>query len=380
MKKILLLTCLILFGSLFACSEPEREPLGDDLDLTTYLETIELPDNFSIDFDSTKIKPLDVAKTYKAKFIEFDKDKLIEELIRGEIVSTKTYAQGPWFEALSDKVKEYLIVYDGGKSFGTNSSLEGGFTYSFVVDYLDKLSHVITFSSGPPDMATQISDYRLKSNYPSFEDLSFMTYEDALNEVKKILNFVNFPEFEVSESYSLDLDTMTKNYQLYLEKNNNSKDDYSFSKNDECYLFVLRQTIDNIPLANVNWQQGTRGTGEATETEITLFYSKEGLISISARGIYEIIEKGEDKKLISGANALNTVIDNYSNAILKNPTRIISMELNYVGTVSNNNYQLIPAWVFCIAEQKENDELKVYDSHSYYVINAITGERMLNAR
>ena len=73
------------------------------------------------------------------------------------------------------------------------------FTYSFVVDYLDKLSHVITFSSEPPDMATQKYAYGLKSNYTSFKDLSFMTYKDALSEVKKILNSINFPEFEVSK-------------------------------------------------------------------------------------------------------------------------------------------------------------------------------------
>lgn len=145
-------------------------------------------------------------------------------------------------------------------------------------------------------------------------------------------------------------------------------------------MFILRQTIDNIPLTNINWQQGIIEEREATETQIELFYSKDGLIRITARRIYEIIEGGEDKKLIGGANALNTVLAQYSNVILKNPTRIISMELNYVGTVSNNNYNLTPAWVICVAEQNEDDEFNVlYDSYSYYVINAITGERILKA-
>ena len=58
--------------------------MEDHLDLVTYLETVELPDNFTIDFDPTKIKSVETAKTYKGKFIEFDKDKLIEELIQGK--------------------------------------------------------------------------------------------------------------------------------------------------------------------------------------------------------------------------------------------------------------------------------------------------------
>lgn len=379
MKKLTLLICIALFGMLFACTDSEKKVLEDDL--STYLETVKLPDNFSVDIDIEKVTSRDTAKIYKARFLEFDKDKLADRLISGEIVNTKILAEGHWFEAFGSKGKEYLVVFDGGKSLGIDSGVEGGFIYSCHSNEYDKLSYIIQDAPGPPNKQAQIDKYPLKSNYSSFEDLSFMTYEDALSEVKKILDSIDFPEFEVSESYSLDSDTMAKNYELYLKNVDGRKDEYSFTKDNECYFFVLRQVIDGIPLANVYWHQGIRGPGEVTETKITLFYSKDGLIAMRASGIYEIIEEGEDEKLINSTKALDIVIDNYSNAVLKSPTRITSMELNYVGVISKNNYKLIPAWVFCIAEEREDEEFKtLYDLYDYFVINAITGERILNAR
>jgi len=110
-------------------------------------------------------------------------------------------------------------------------------------------------------------------------------------------------------------------------------------------------------------------------------YDRNGVRDISAHGLYEIVESREDKPLVSAAKALQVVIDDYSEILLASETIVESMELYYVGIPSADGYQLIPAWVFCIAKANKRSSpadgrvTPVY-SYEYYVVDAITGEKL----
>src|SRR5699024_1557132 len=114
---------LLLF-SFLGCkksNEKEDEDVAVDVDLKEYVETVELPENLSIGFDPAEIESVDTASIHMASILEMtekDRDTVIDALVNGDITDTKNYAEGPWLEAEKNGVKEYLTIYDGGKSFG----------------------------------------------------------------------------------------------------------------------------------------------------------------------------------------------------------------------------------------------------------------------
>ena len=399
----LVFTLLLLFGFV-GCKKAEEDLVGDSLDgldLETYVETAEIPENFSIAFDPSKVESLGKASVHTAIILEFvEKDRIvIDELVHGEIIDTTNYAEGPWLEAEHNGVREYLIIYDGGASLGMDSGMNGGFTYGMQIEGIslsNKMSLVIENSPGPPGNIAQEFGFDLKSDYGSFVNLDFMDYTDALSEVEDILYAVGLPEVAVAETYSLDLDTMLEHYNLYLDSSSyfgidEEDDQYTWSKDDESYSFFFRQVVDDIPLVNMPWSkvQGIPGknTGHSDEigyTSVELIYSKDEIISLSAISLLDVEETGEKKPLINPATALKSVIDSYSEILLGQETSVTSMELCYVAILKGeNSYNLIPAWVFEVAEADEwndsHDGTIMLNDYSYYVINAITGEQIEKA-
>jgi len=208
-----------------------------------------------------------------------------------------------------------------------------------------------------------------------------MSYKDALAAVEELLyDTLGFPELEVAEAYSMDLETMLEHYELY-KAAEGGKEEITFSKDDECYLFLFRQVIDGIPVVNIYWKQATFGEETVPVTYVIVYYTKDGVRDIYAIDLLDIIEGGENKPLISAAKALHVVIDDYSEIILENETIVESMELCYVGVPVEKGYELVPAWVFRIVEtvkftNQADGNVYSYDSYSYYVVNAITGDRI----
>lgn len=256
---------------------------------------------------------------------------------------------------------------------------------------------MIELSPGPPGNIAQEFGYDLKSDYGSSVNLDFMDYTDALSGVEDILYAVGLPEVSVAETYSVDLDTMIEHYDLYLDSRSSfgideEEDKYTWSKDDEFYLFFFRQIVDDIPLVGVSWPQAKGMPGEENDnpneigyTSIDVLYSKEGIIDLTTINMLDMIESGEEQPLINGSTALGSVIDSYSEILIGQKTELTSMELSYVTIlVGENNYQLVPAWVFEIAEENEwkdpvDDTTTTYDEYSYYVVNAMTGARIEKA-
>src|SRR5690625_2285362 len=134
----LVFTLLLLLGFV-GCKKAEEDLVEDSLDgldLETYVETVEIPENFSITFDPTKVESVEKAREHKATILEFvEQDRIvIDELVHGEIIDTKNYAEGPWLEADHNGIREYRIIYDGGASHGMDSGMNGGFTYGMQIE------------------------------------------------------------------------------------------------------------------------------------------------------------------------------------------------------------------------------------------------------
>ncbi|MBP1994324.1 hypothetical protein [Paenibacillus eucommiae] len=398
MRKILILVLnitLLMFVSACKETQTDTKPSGNR-DLVTYLQNVKLPKNLSISFDAAKVKSVALAKTYTADFLELDPDMVAKGLLRREIIDKKPQAVGPWFQTGDESLTEYLTVLDGGKSFGVENEVNGGLYYGVYINGKpdEDLSSVISGEVGPPSVNEQLQRSLSRSDYASFADLSFVKYADALAAIEKQFDAIGLPKLEVAETYSMDLETIRNHYALYIEENRNQEDpeDFSWSKDDEGYLFHLRQLIDNIPVINVSWELG-KGTATGADGNLMKFpiidvtYTKDGVTDIRASGLYDVeaAKGGDEKPLIGVADALQVVFDEYKELLLDEGTRVTSAELVYVSIPAKDTNELIPAWVFGIAKPNKWKDAESgaefpYDDYSQYVVNAITGEKLSGMR
>lgn len=395
-RNIILLFSIVSMIFVSACegTQANRKP-SEKIDLEAFLQTAELPKNLSISFDPTKVLFVDSARIYTADLLELNPDIVAEKLLRREIVERLSYAEGPAFQTGDESFKEYLTVFDGGKSFGSGDGGNGGgMHYSAYVNGVVRRPAVIANYAGPPDMTEQLQRSLRRSDYASSKDLSFMNYTDALKAVQKQLYAIGIPELGLAETYSLDLDTIREHYVFYLEENRDSDEiqEYTWSKDDERYLFHFRQLINNIPVVNVSWHWGKGTSADASggimrETHVNAAYTKDGVTNISAINLFDIPNgiAGEDTSLVGAAEALQVLISEYADLILEEGTTVVSAELVYVSIPDEKKYKLIPAWIFGIEKPNvliDNDSgVKTpYNEYSQYVVDASTGTKLSGVR
>ncbi|HOM02329.1 MAG TPA: hypothetical protein PLH43_05820 [Acetivibrio sp.] len=381
MKKYILIVSISIFilGILTSCSTSEKAVDFQNMDSKTFLETVSLLEKLSIDINLDDIKSVEAAKTYKAEHIVFDNQKLIDAFMKSSVTEEKIWAEGPQFIASAGNTQEFLSIYDGGKSFGIKTSLKGGFRYSRIVNgEINKLSTVANCDFYYPSFSK--SDYNSNDDYSSYTDLNFLSYEDALTDIKRIINAAKIPQFDVHETYSLDLKTIKSHYELYLKSASVEEElkNLDWTKEDECYIFSLRQLVDNIPIINREWYMpdGTKSSAFGNfmpATYINLVYDSKGIKEINAKSILNVIDEIEINRLINVYEALNTLIEDYSLTILENDVSIVSAELCYLSIPKGDVFELIPGWVFCSTQTIEfNGEL--HTQYKYDVVNAVTGK------
>ncbi|GAE29746.1 hypothetical protein JCM9152_1126 [Halalkalibacter hemicellulosilyticusJCM 9152] len=283
----------------------------------------------------------------------------------------------------SDNENESLTVYDGGEAFGTANGVDGGFSYTNDLEHNTLYSRVASLSSDSPDLNTQLYEYNLNSDFETFIDLDFLPYLDAKKEIKEQLSTVGFPEIELDVVFALDEKMMDIHQERFLESTNDEHEltVFDLSKDDEAYLFFFRQVIDNVPIINEVWSFDTREAVDPYEPSIMVLYNHNGMVHIDATYLYHILESTEEFPLIKEVEALDLIIDHFSSFIINKQTVIESMELNYVAVHGENEFELVPSWVFRLKIDDVYEDPIDHSKHDvhtydYFVINAINGERI----
>lgn len=342
--------------------------------------------NLEVLFDINEVKDVTSAKTFEADFIELDPAQVADNFIKGPIIRELTDAFGYRYEAEGSMI-EYLTIYDGGEAFGVKGAVNGGFYYTWhPSDRLTDYQEVVLTSPGPPDESTQLTGYQLRDNFLRFDDLAFTPYIEAKDDVMHQLSEVGIEGIEIDMIYSLDYETMNANRDIYLNDfhEGDEREMHEWLSEEEAYLMHFRQVVEDIPLINVNWQNRPRGAQEITETIITAIYMKQGVHSLEVSGFYDIGKQSEAKPIISKEEALKELNDHFATVLSNEQTRIEDMELNYISLLNEGSYRLVPAWVFLLAKEAETEateiaDAEVYTNYQYYIIHAISGERIFNA-
>ncbi|WP_017473426.1 hypothetical protein [Amphibacillus jilinensis] len=339
-----------------------------------------LPEQVQVGFDLESVVEYAEAAEYKADFIDLDIDIVAAQLLDGKIVEQLIYAMGPQYIAEGDGVIEYLITYDGGDAFGEYGGLDGGLSYSrSEKDRFPNYDAVVFSDPGPPNQTAQLSSYYNNEDFQTFTDLDFSPYLDVEQIIVEQLADLGLKDLQMDMVYALDLDTMQEHYTHYLLGEQREEEWFEWNKSEEAYLMHFRQVIDDIPLMNAIWQDLPIEEGEATQTEITAIYNDGGFNSLEVRRYYKTIEKSSMKPLISRQDAMDKLIELYQFSIVEKETIISDLTLNYVAVVDDEQYRLIPAWVFEVKTKETFSSMESYYDYRFYVFNAMTGERIKRA-
>lgn len=318
---------------------------------------------------------------YDVSFIELDENKTKSILLRENKAKEGSSAYGKEYKTENNDIQEILTFFDGGKSLDTVSGINGGLNYVLIKNETLLAGELDSVISAQPDASfqnEQLNEYSKKSDFESYADLHFRPYSELLDELMNLMAELGLPEMELIETYSLDIDTIQEHYEHYLQDGFFEGVDtiFDWKEEHETYLFLLRQIVDGIPVSNITFDN-------TYSSEMSAYYSKDGLISMDAYNIINILDEESNVDIISASTALEIVEKKFDNQMLQYETAIDSVELNYLIFFNENTNKLVlkPVWSFKVVEtshwidQLENTEYSI-DDYSYFVIDAVTGEQI----
>jgi len=210
------------------------------------------------------------------------------------------------------------------------------------------------------------------------KSLSFRQIDDAASEVRNLINGWGIDLYSEGDAYTLDFQTLEEQHKIISNEAYEDLPKRNWSIEDDCYYFSFSQAIDNIPVSFI--EHGNPDDGSSTVgTKIKAIISSGGIQYLECSCAYRPVENSKESvKLISVEDALSTVKKKYANIIVSPEIRITSIEFCYVPckrNKSDNDFELIPAWVFKAEQADENYENLI--SLNYVIVNAETGEEIL---
>ena len=125
------------------------------------------------------------------------------------------------------------------------------------------------------------------------------------------------------------------------------------TESEEHYYFAYRQVHDGIPFPSAVWPRSTRS--EATENLIFAIVGEDGLIEFSANGLFSLGDPLEECAILSPQEAVNVYLEEYTQAIHFENTRITGVELNYVVVKDGESYVARPAWMLTMETDKTTE-------------------------
>lgn len=380
-KAIYILFIIILVST--GCSGTPLPKTGRIVSPDAFYEQVSIPERLYIDVDFEQMYTLKSVKQYTVEKMDMDQDKLVKAFLKEQFAEKSIWADGVTFIANDRDITEYLTVYDGGESFGTPTSMKGGFYYSKTIGNDDphKWNMVACQEFRTPNAVTPDVN---NLDFSSHIDLGFIPYAQAVQEIFDVVHTAELPDLVIDETYSLDLATMMTHLQLAQQGGPNwngiSSETLQLTKwnsEDECYIFSLQQLIGELPVDNKGWSNpsaapSTLFSNKMPTTMITLTYDHSGIRRIQASNLLRILTEEEPVELISGYDALKIVVDHYSRIIIENDIRIISAQLCYVLypiSGSDVTFTLKPGWILSSFSSDGS-----YSSYCFDMVDAVTGE------
>ena len=361
------LLCLLCVNLVSCAAAPNAK---DYASLEKYLKDVSLPENLTLSFDPAEVASRGSATVYYVTPIRFSADRLIPALMIGDVSETVSYAEGMQYRSESAGVRDFLTVYDGGESFGTQSGTDGGFNYNLerggvMAGY--KLQSIIS-SSRVVSMSTLANPGLSREDYSTEGELAGPARSAALRDIVSRLSNAGAPELMVRSCYFMDLPTIKAHAEL-------SGVEYEFGEADEGYYFNFAQVVDDIPIMDIQWEQNVNGNvypHGSTSGEV--WYTARGIEYADFWNLVSLTGTGDTLPLISPSQAVEALIRLLSDVISEYKYNAVTMELIYVKLPSGGGTVMRPAWSFDMIKTERLRDGTDFQFYTSYVFDAATGE------
>lgn len=190
---------------------------------------------------------------------------------------------------------------------------------------------LVALELSPKDLNYNLNVYSRNVTLP------FATVEDVNKVLEDKLTKLGVTSNYDQLVYTIDYETMKQE----------STEDLGWSEYDSGYLFVMNQTVENIPV--YSWYYYGTGIEAGPETsDILIFYTKDGIRMAEISGIFDSIIYEENKwELLPFETIVETLVNRFSLAVSSNIIEIQSMKFAYMTEqMDKQYYELIPVW-FC---------------------------------
>ena len=352
-----------LFAVLFifsGCSGREPAPVADNLPSTLAI-TAQLPEEY----------PQTVTK-YQVDWCNVDEGTAKDVLMRSESTQREEWAQGPMLRAEGDGVDETLMLLQ--------TVTPGGLNYHWwtaeserILSLCDDLRKQRPYEYSGNLVSQSLGTLEME-NYPEKEDLSFLPYEEAKSQLEETMKACGLPTVELYFSEVHTIDGMNRNREIYnsalaLPENawmtgpDREKPFEELTQEDEHYYFTYRQVQDGIPFTSAKWPRSL--SSETTENNIAAVVSEDGLLELDVYCMFTVGEALETCQILSPQEAVDVYLEEYTQAIHFENTRISGVELNYVVVKDGESYIARPAWMLTLETDMTIEETSDQPAFDY---------------
>ena len=352
-----------LFAVLFifsGCSGREPAPVADNLPSTLAI-TAQLPEEY----------PQTVTK-YQVDWCNVDEGTAKDVLMRSESTQREEWAQGPMLRAEGDGVDETLMLLQTVTSGGLNYhwwTAESERILSLCDDLRKQRPYEYSGNLVPQSLGTLEME-----DYPKKEDLSFLPYEEAKSQLEETMKACGLPTVELYFSEVHTIDGMNRNREIYnsalaLPENawmtgpDREKPFEELTQEDEHYYFTYRQVQDGIPFTSAKWPRSL--SSETTENNIAAVVSEDGLLELDVYCMFTVGEALETCQILSPQEAVDVYLEEYTQAIHFENTRVTGVELNYVVVKDGDSYVARPAWMLTLETDMTIEETSDQPAFDY---------------
>ena len=294
----------------------------------------------------------ETATKYQADWCNVNEQSAVTAFMRQEPTQREVWAQGPTLRAEADGVEETLVLLQ--------TVTPGGLIYHWKTAESEKIENVCdNLRKMRPweysgDLVSQTLGTLEMEEYPAEEDLSFLPYEEAKSHLEETMTACGMPSVELYFSESHRLEVMNHNREIYnaaLEGSgySNVKPIDELTKSEEHYYFVYRQVQDGIPFTSAIVAPFLTRSGSHRKFDIAAIVRRRGPAGVCTSE-WHCFRRGraamEDVcHNLSPQEAVNVYLEEYTQAIHFENTRITGVELNYVVVKDGESYVARPCLV-----------------------------------
>ena len=293
--------------------------------------------------------------SYRVEYHEWDAQTLAAALLGEGFTHERKDAFGNWYSATNGEEARLLGIYASDPADEESSGLNGGFTFGVQREGISCARALSVFTSLQPVPQPERA-------WMDVENLAFAAADAVQAKAEELFAQLGFPDMVLSNLYACTREEIQ-------EEIHAARDDMGYAQYaqqiPECYILFYRQAMDGIALNDVARTDKARSRNDALETYVALIVSENGVESMEAFSLYDVVEQSEPADTLSCAEALAVLERDLSKGIVQNPLSIVEAELVLYATGNAlDGIWLRPIWVFTATEGEADFACYLIDAHT----------------